>query len=216
MIIRGLSVTKLKLVFLGPPLAGKGTQAKKIAAHFKIPHLSTGDLFREEINQQTELGLKIKEIIATGKLVDDSITVNVISNHIKAATNGFLLDGFPRTIAQAEALKKIVDISHVIYFNVDREVLIDRVVGRIVCSVCGASYHIRNLPPNMDGICDLCGGNLIKRKDDNEEVLNQRLDAYYASTQVLIDYYRSQGLLLEVDSNKDAHDLFKHLVETLS
>ena len=194
------------IILMGPPGAGKGTQAVVIADHYQIPHISTGDMFREAIGNKTPLGLQAKAIIESGGLVPDSLTIALVEERLSKedCANGYLLDGFPRTIAQAEALKQFgpkinraVDL--VIDISVPDEILIERIAGRRVCPKCGASYNIVSMKPVQDGICDRCGAELIQRKDDNPESFKVRLENYYGQTQPLLDYYEKEGLLHSFD-----------------
>ena len=191
----------LNIILMGPPGAGKGTQATAIVDTFHLPHISTGDMFREAIAQGTPVGLKAKEIIAAGNLVPDEITIELVKERLSRpdCEHGYLLDGFPRTIPQAEALDKLGPeigrpVSLVIDITVPEEELIRRIAGRRVCPSCGASYHVDSMKPAVEGICDRCGHELIQRKDDNAESFAVRLQNYYASTQPLVDYYKKQGL----------------------
>ena len=196
------------IILMGPPGAGKGTQAVNIADHYKIPHISTGDMFREAIGNKTPLGLQAKAIIESGGLVPDSLTIALVEERLshEDCANGYLLDGFPRTIAQAEALKEFGpkigrSVELVINISVPDEALIERIAGRRVCPKCGASYNvaIKALLPKKDGICDRCGAELIQRKDDNPASFAVRLKNYYEQTQPLLDYYEKEGLLHNFD-----------------
>lgn len=191
----------MKLIFLGPPGAGKGTQAVKIAARFGIAHISTGDMLRAEMREGTELGKAAKDLIDRGELVPDDVILGMVKNRIRQddCKNGFLFDGFPRTIAQAEALEAISAIDHVINIDVPVETLIRRISGRRMCSACGAGYHVSTYSePNC-----VCGAPLYQRDDDKEETVRNRLVVYERSTKPLIDYYLKKGLLHTVNGNAD-------------
>ena len=206
------------IILMGPPGAGKGTQAKRIVDAFKLPHISTGDMFREAISQGTPLGLQAKAIIERGDLVPDELTIGLVKERLSRddCAEGFLLDGFPRTIPQAEALKvlgpkigRAIDL--VIDISVPDEELVRRIAGRRVCPKCGASYHITDMKPKKEGICDRCGAELIQRKDDNAESLKVRLDNYYKQTAPLIDFYEKEGLYHHFDGMVGADNLFKEI-----
>ena len=206
------------IILLGAPGAGKGTNAKRIVALYNIPHISTGDMFREAIKNKTPLGELASSYISKGLLVPDEVTIGLVKERLAKddCKNGYLLDGFPRTIKQAEALKEIGaelnrSVNHVINVEVPEAVLVSRICGRRVCKVCGAPYHITNMPPKVDGICDLCGGELIQRKDDNEETLKSRLAEYHQNTEPLIKFYKDLGLLSEIDGTKDLDDLLEDI-----
>ncbi len=196
----------MRIVLLGAPGAGKGTQAVLLAEKLNVPHISTGDIFRSNIANGTELGRKAKEYIDKGELVPDEVTVDIVKDRLENpdCKKGFILDGFPRTISQAERLDEILEgmgtaLDYVINIEVDDEYIIKRLTGRRVCPGCGASYHITNNPPARPGICDKCGMEIIQRKDDNEETILNRLKTYHIQTEPLIDYYRKQGKLFSVD-----------------
>ena len=211
----------LGTVFLGPPGAGKGTQAKKCVEKFSLLHLSTGDILREEVKQGTELGKKAQEYMEAGDLVPDEIIIGMIKQRIKDATGaGYLLDGFPRTIQQAEALDEILKemgekLSVVVNFAVPDKEVVFRLANRMVCSQCGQMYHKYNMPPKQEGICDKCGGKLIIRKDDNEETIKRRLKEYHSKTAPLIEYYQNQGILKTIDAKRDSEIIFQDVSEVL-
>ncbi len=210
----------LNIILMGPPGAGKGTQAKKIVAKYHIPHISTGDMFREAMKAGTELGNLAKEYINKGLLVPDEVTIGLVKERLSLddCANGYLLDGFPRTIAQAEALQQLTSEIHrpvtvVVNIAADQSVLLRRVSGRRVCKTCGAPYHIETLKPKKDGVCDLCGGPLMQRADDNEDSLKVRLDAYEHQTLPLLDFYSKLGLVKEVNGLQDIEDVFASICQ---
>ena len=212
----------MKIIMLGAPGAGKGTQAKKIAAQYSIPHISTGDIFRANIKNNTELGQKAKTYMDKGELVPDSLVVDLIMDRFKEAdcANGYVLDGFPRTIPQAEALDNALKangekVDFAINVEVPDENIINRMSGRRACVGCGATYHIKYNPTKVEGVCDACGEKLILRDDDKPETVKNRLSVYHEQTQPLIDYYNRAGVLAEVDGTKDMEDVFKDIVNIL-
>jgi len=201
---------------LGAPGAGKGTQAKMIAADYNIPHISTGDIFRANIKEGTELGKKAKGYMDQGQLVPDSLTLELIMDRFTKpdCENGYVLDGFPRTIPQAEALTKALEakgdaIDFAINVDVPDENIINRMSGRRCCLKCGGTFHVKYNPPKKENVCDLCGGELTIRDDDKPEIVKKRLVAYHEQTQPLIDYYKNEGKLKEVDGTVDVEDVFK-------
>lgn len=200
----------MNILFMGPPGAGKGTQAERIVEQFGVPHISTGDAFRLAMKQGTPLGLKAKEYVDQGLLVPDEVTNGIVRDRLAEADceKGFLLDGFPRTIAQAEALDGMLNdmgrkIDHVINLKVDRSFLLARLTGRRICKSCGTTYHVLFNPPKQEGVCDKDGGELYQRSDDTEEKVGTRLDEYTSKTAPLLAYYGDKGLLREVDGEKD-------------
>ena len=207
---------------LGAPGAGKGTQAKLIAAKYGIPHISTGDIFRANIKTGTPLGVKAKEYIDKGLLVPDELTLDLIKDRFLGADcmNGYVLDGFPRTLPQAEALAASLaesgeKIDYAINVDVPDESIVNRMSGRRACLKCGGTYHIKYNPPVKEGICDLCGGTLMQRDDDKPETVARRLTVYHEQTQPLIEYYEGNGILKTVDGTKDVDEVFSDIVEIL-
>ena len=212
----------MKIVMLGAPGAGKGTQAKMIAAKYQIPHISTGDIFRANIKNGTELGKKAKSYMDQGLLVPDELTVDLVIDRLAQddCKNGYILDGFPRTIPQAEALtealaKKGETIDYAINVEVPDENIINRLGGRRACLACGSTYHIVYAPTRVEGICDRCGEKLVLRDDDKPETVKNRLNVYHNQTQPLIEYYTRQGKLAEVDGTQSMEDVFNAIVKIL-
>ena len=212
----------MKIIMLGAPGAGKGTQAKKIAEKYQIPHISTGDIFRANIKGGTELGMKAKTFMDQGMLVPDEITIGMLMDRIgqEDCINGYVLDGFPRTIPQAEGLTKALaergeKVDYAINVDVPDENIINRMSGRRACLGCGATYHITFNPPVKEGICDTCGQELVLRDDDKPETVKKRLDVYHQQTQPLIDYYKNAEILAEVDGTQPMDAVFQDIVEIL-
>ncbi|MDO4314030.1 MAG: adenylate kinase [Eubacteriales bacterium] len=212
----------MKIIMLGAPGAGKGTQAKKIAAKYDIPHISTGDIFRANIKNGTELGRKAKTYMDQGLLVPDELVVDLVVDRVNQedCADGYVLDGFPRTIPQAEALTKALaelgqKMDYAIDVNVPDENIVNRMSGRRACVGCGATYHMVYAPTKKEGICDTCGGELILRDDDKPETVQKRLNVYHDQTQPLIDYYTKEGILRTVDGTVDIDDVFQAIVEIL-
>lgn len=207
----------MRLVFLGPPGAGKGTIAAKAKDVCGIPHISTGDLFRENIKNETGLGVRVKSILAAGNLVPDEVTIAMVDQRLKEddAQGGFILDGFPRTIAQADALASMTDLDRVVNFVLDKEAIVRRLSGRRVCKSTGRTYHILYNPPKVEGIDDETGEPLIQRDDDKEEAIRNRLEVYEASTAPLIAYYRDRGLLVDIDASLSPDEVLKAMVDAL-
>ena len=212
----------MKIIMLGAPGAGKGTQAKKIAEKYAIPHISTGDIFRANIKNGTELGQKAKGYMDQGLLVPDELVVDLVADRVKQddCKNGYVLDGFPRTIPQAEALDHALaemgeKMDYAINVEVPDENIIDRMSGRRACVACGGTYHIKYNPTKKEGICDACGGELILRDDDKPETVKQRLEVYHTQTQPLIDYYTKEGILKEVDGTQDLQKVFDDITAIL-
>ena len=212
----------MKIIMLGAPGAGKGTQAKKIAAKYDIPHISTGDIFRANIKNGTELGNKAKTYMDQGLLVPDELVVDLVVDRVQQddCKNGYVLDGFPRTIPQAEALDKALAanneaVDFAINVEVPDENIINRMSGRRACVGCGATYHIQFNAPKVEGVCDTCGEKLILRDDDKPETVKNRLSVYHEQTQPLIDYYSKKGVLAEVDGTQSMDDVFDAIVNVL-
>ncbi|HOO79762.1 MAG TPA: adenylate kinase [Lachnospiraceae bacterium] len=212
----------MKIVMLGAPGAGKGTQAKMIADKYEIPHISTGDIFRANIKNGTELGKEAKTYMDQGALVPDELTVRILLDRVAKAdcTNGYVLDGFPRTIPQAEVLDAKLSemnekIDYAINVDVPDENIVRRMSGRRACVNCGATYHLVHVPPKKEGICDKCGNELILRDDDKEETVKNRLKVYHDQTQPLIDFYTAKGVLKSVDGTVDMMDVFKAITDIL-
>jgi adenylate kinase len=211
------------LIFLGAPGAGKGTQAREVATHFGIPQISTGDILRDAVKKQTPLGMAAKAKMEAGALVPDDVVCGIVEERIGEADcqKGFILDGFPRTIAQAQFVDRVLQAKgrgrpQVLNIEVDEDLLLKRLTGRRTCSVCGEIYNVHFSPPKVEGICDKDGGKLLYRADDNEATIRQRLEAYHRQTSPLIEYYRAQGVLHEVDGNKDPEAIAKGLLDFLS
>lgn len=212
----------MKIIMLGAPGAGKGTQAKKIAEKYKIPHISTGDIFRANIKSGTELGNKAKTYMDQGMLVPDELVVDLVVDRVKQedCANGYVLDGFPRTIPQAEALDTALEaigekIDYAINVEVPDENIVSRMSGRRACVACGATYHLVHIPPKTEGLCDTCGKELILRDDDKPETVEKRLKVYHDQTQPLIDYFTKKNVLVEVDGTVDMADVFAAIVKIL-
>ena len=212
----------MKIIMLGDPGAGKGTQAKMIADKYSIPHISTGDIFRANIKNGTELGKKAKTYMDQGLLVPDELVVDLVVDRVGQAdcSNGYVLDGFPRTIPQAESLDAALEklgskVDYAINVEVPDENIVRRMSGRRACVACGATYHIVHIPTKVEGICDRCGSELILRDDDKPETVKKRLAVYHEQTQPLIDYYNDKKVLVEVDGTKDMNDVFTDIVKIL-
>ncbi|MDO4267471.1 MAG: adenylate kinase [Eubacteriales bacterium] len=212
----------MKIIMLGAPGAGKGTQAKKIAGRYRIPHISTGDIFRANIKGGTELGMKAKAYMDQGQLVPDDVTIGMLLDRISEpdCADGYVLDGFPRTIPQAESLKAALEkrgekMDYAIDVDVPDEAIVTRMGGRRACVSCGATYHIVFNPTKQEGICDACGEKLVLRDDDKPETVQNRLGVYHDQTQPLIEYYRNEGILRTVDGTKDLNEVFEDIINVL-
>ena len=212
----------MKIIMLGAPGAGKGTQAKMIAEKYGIPHVSTGDIFRANIKNGTELGMEAKKYMDQGQLVPDELTVKILLDRVAQddCKNGYVLDGFPRTIPQAEALDAALGkinekMDYAIDVDVPDENIVNRMSGRRACLNCGATYHLISIPPKVEGICDVCGEKLILRDDDKPETVKNRLSVYHEQTQPLIDFYAKKNVLAEVDGTKDMEEVFEDIVKIL-
>ena len=212
----------MRIILLGPPGAGKGTQAQSISNHYKIPHISTGDIFRKNISEGTDLGTLAKNYMDKGLLVPDDVTIELIEKRLSEndSDKGFLLDGFPRTVNQANALdkilaKKAVGITKALYINVHRDLIVERMSGRRMCFSCGASYHTKYSPTLIKGICDNCGNELKQRDDDKKETVLERLDIYDFQTKPLIDFYGEKSILIEVDGGQAINLVFEDILKAL-
>lgn len=209
----------MNIILVGAPGCGKGSLSKKLLNKFNLAHISTGDLFREAIKKDDDFANEIKSIIASGKYVPDSITNKIASDAIVESLKnheGFILDGYPRTIDQANFLKTIANIDYVIYLKIDPSILVDRIVSRRICPNCGAIYNIKYNPkPKNENTCDVCNSLLMQRKDDNIDVAKDRIDIYFEQTQPLIDYYQEKGLLVEVDASKSIDEVYEEVLKIL-
>ena len=212
----------LRTVLLGPPCAGKGTQAVRIVEKYNVPHISTGDIFRENIKNGTELGKKAQEYMNKGELVPDDLVIDLATSRLLEddCKNGFLLDGFPRTVYQAEKLDEFLTahgmkLDKVIDIEVEKEELITRLTGRRVCKKCGASYHVVNIPPKKEGICDICGGELFQRADDTVETVENRIEVYNEQTMPLVDYYKRADNIVTIDGALPLETVFAEIVKSI-
>lgn len=212
----------MKLILMGPPGAGKGTQAEKLIDLYQIPHISTGDMFRKAQKEGTELGLQAKSYMDQGQLVPDEVTIGIVRERLAEddCKNGFLLDGFPRTVHQADALDGILtdlgmSLDAVVDIQVDKDFLVERLTGRRVCKACGATYHVSFNAPKVEGVCDKCGGELYQRNDDKIETVSNRLDVYAAQTAPLIEYYQSKGMIKSIDGSKSVEEVLADIQAAL-
>ncbi len=207
----------MRLVFIGPPGIGKGTYAAAVSQRYGIPHISTGDILRDEVKRGTELGRRVKEYLDRGVLVPDELIIEIVRERLSQedCRRGFILDGFPRTIRQAEELDGITKIDLVLNFVAPEEVIIDRISGRRICRVCGAIYHVKYMPPRVPGVCDKCGGELYQRDDDKPEVIRRRLEVFKAQFEPIVSYYRGRGLLVEIDASEQAEVVIPRVIAVL-
>ena len=212
----------MRLILLGPPGVGKGTQAVRLSMRFGVPHISTGDMFREALAKKTPLGLSAKEYIDSGKLVPNEITIGLVRDRLQNpdCAGGFILDGFPRDVAQAEALEKLLEslgvrLDAAVYIEAGSDIVVKRIAGRRVCEACGATYHVSFNPPPEDGKCAKCGGRIHQRKDDREETVRERLKVYKALTEPVVDYYKALGILRMVDGEKDADEVLETIISMI-
>lgn len=212
----------MNIMLFGAPGAGKGTQAKYIIEKYGIPQISTGDILRAAVKEGTPMGLEAKACMEAGKLVSDEIIIGIIKDRLAKddCKKGFILDGFPRTIAQAEALEVLmqemgIKLDKVISLNVPDELIVGRVVGRRVCKDCGGSFHVEFNPPKVEGVCDFCGGELIQRKDDSAETVGKRLQEYHSQTAPLFDFYMERGILADIDGTKEIYEITKEIFNIL-
>lgn len=199
----------MNFIFLGPPGAGKGTLAAQVAEEYKIPQISTGDIFRENIKNETEIGKKVKAIMDAGGLVGDDVVLEIVEDRLKKddCKNGFILDGFPRTIPQAEAFEKLGIEVKVVNFEVNNDLIIARLSNRRVCKNCKQNYNVKFMPPKVEGVCDKCGGELFTREDDKLESITHRLEVYRKETEPLIDFYRNLNKMTDIDSARDSQEV---------
>jgi adenylate kinase len=210
----------MRLIFLGGPGSGKGTQAKKLVEKFNLAHISTGDLLRAAIKEGSELGLTAKKFVDAGDLVPDEVILGMIKDKLTSLDGGFIFDGFPRTLAQAEGLEKLLgelnlSIDKVVNLNVDDAVIIDRLSARRMCKTCGFEYNLKTRPPKKEGICDLDGGELYQRSDDNEDTIKNRLETYHEKTKPIEDFYRKIGNLVDIDGARGFDEVSASIIESI-
>lgn len=213
----------MRLIIMGPPGAGKGSQAGVLKKEIGIPHISTGDIFRQNVENRTELGVKAKEYMDSGKLVPDDLTASIVRNRLREddCMQGFILDGYPRTISQAQTLEEIlkqmdIKIDKVINLEVDDQTIIKRMTGRRICTKCSAIYNLYNIPPKKEGKCDLCDADLMQRKDDNVETVKQRLAIYHEQTEPLLDFYNKKGILVTIKGKERIEDTNKDVLQAIN
>lgn len=208
----------MRLIMLGAPGSGKGTLATLLSEHYGLPHISTGDIFRDNIRKGTELGTKVKTILDSGELVPDEVTMQILAHRLEEddAQKGFILDGFPRTIEQAEMLDEQYPINKAILLNVTDEVLMERLTLRRVCAKCGMTFHLKNIPPKKEGVCDVCGTKLVERDDQKPEVVKHRLEVYQEETVPVIDHYRAQERVVDIDANGSPDQIFIAITSQIS
>ncbi len=207
----------MNVVLLGAPGVGKGTMAKRLSEHFKLPHISTGDLLRANMKDNTPLGTKAREFVDSGRLVPDELVTEMVKLQLReeSASKGFFLDGYPRNVAQAKALKAFSEISRVVNFLAPKKVIIERLSGRRTCSKCGAIYHVKNIPPKKENVCDRCGSELYRRSDETPDVIMERLSVYQEETEPLTDFYRNEEILIDVDATQKVEAIFDDCIEAL-
>ncbi len=207
----------MNIVLLGAPGVGKGTMAKMLSEHFKLPHISTGDLLRANISDNTPLGIKAREFVDSGRLVPDELVTEMVKLELKeeSASKGFFLDGYPRNVAQAESLKTFSELSKVINLVAPKKVIIERLSGRRTCRKCGAIYHVKNIPPKKENVCDKCGSELYQRSDETPDIIMERLSVYQEETEPLIDFYRNEEILSDVDATQKVEAIFNDCIEVL-
>ncbi|MGL4662143.1 MAG: adenylate kinase [Culicoidibacterales bacterium] len=213
----------MRIVLMGPPGVGKGTQAVLIAETLNIPHISTGDIFRKAMKDETELGLQVKQVVESGNLVSDELTAAIVKDRLAQTDcqNGFLLDGYPRNVEQAKTLDQIVSelgikLDLVLDFTVDEIQLLERLSGRLVCRKCGSTYHQKYSAPKVEGVCDACGGEVYQREDDKPENVKTRLEVYFNQTKPVTDYYNQKGLLIQIDASGDKQTVFQNVQGALN
>ncbi|ACB83814.1 adenylate kinase [Natranaerobius thermophilus] len=210
----------MRIILMGPPGAGKGTQAEKLSKELDVPHIATGDIFRKAVSEGTELGKEAKSYMDAGQLVPDDVVIGIVEERLKKPDchEGFILDGFPRTVTQAEALDKVLSdnpLTAAVYIDVSKDELIDRLSGRRICRKCGKSYHIKFNPPQVRGVCDEDEGELYQRDDDNEETAKERLEVYLENTQPLVEYYQDRGILKKIDGTKSPEEVFRDILKAV-